>query len=549
MGRFLQSIERWLRDLVIRKKIFFLTLSLTLALSLAMSAALYRLASRTLHQSLQSRLKHVAATAALFLDGDRVERVRSENDRGGADWKALAAQLEAVQAANKLRFVYVMRRSPKEGRAEFVVDPSVDKPTKVGQDYDASRLPALLEGFERPAVDADVVEDEFGATMSGYAPVRRKDGSGAGLVGLDMDAAEVVRLRNKFLSFTLGMVVFFLFVSLAASAVFAQLLTRPIVAMRDRVRLITGGRLETRMPDASQDELGQLSHSINRMVDTLSHYLPVKLVGQILGTEADLKLGGSRMPVTAFFSDIAGFTTISEKLSPEDTVSLLNEYLTAMTDDIEEASGTVDKFEGDAIVAYWGAPLPQPDHARLACEAALRQIEAGERLRERWRQEGKPDIVFRVGLNSGDVLAGNMGSQRRFNYTIMGDVVNLASRLESANKNYGSRVLVGEATRAAARDEFEFRELDRIRVVGKTVAVTVYELLGRKGRVSREALERRDSFERALAAYRARKWDDAEAGFKKLADKASELYQSRITKAREVPPPASWDGSHDLRSK
>ncbi|MBI3552480.1 MAG: HAMP domain-containing protein [Elusimicrobia bacterium] len=550
----LQQLKDYLRNLVIRKKIFFLTLLLTLSLAAAISFALYDAAAKSLHHALRRGLRHTATTASLLIEGDLVERVRQPADRKGPAWQAVARRLMEVRDANKLRAVYVMRRSQTPGRAQFVVDPSTQNPTAVGQDYDLSRAPAMDEGFSRPSADADIVQDEFGAGLSGYAPVFRKDGAPVGLIGVDMDASEVMRLRRRFQRLAGGLCALFVLVSLFASTAFARLLTRPIVEMRDKVKLITSGRLEMRAAVESRDEIGQLAAAINRMIDTLSHYLPVKLVGQVLGSESDLKLGGSRMPVTAYFSDIAGSTTIAEKLKPEEVVGLLNEYLTAMSDIIEETGGTVDKYEGDAVMAFWGAPVEQADHAKLACEAALKQMKAIEPLRDKWKREGKPDVTFRVGLNSGDVIAGNMGSNRRFNYTIMGDVVNLASRLEGANKNYGSRIMLGETTRALAGDAFECRKLDRIRVVGKTIPVTVYELLGRKGEVAAGLLSSRDLFERALSSYAARGWDEAEKLFSEAArlvpgDGACALYLGRIAGARKDPPPSGWDGTHDLRSK
>jgi class 3 adenylate cyclase/CHASE2 domain-containing sensor protein len=215
-----------------------------------------------------------------------------------------------------------------------------------------------------------------------------------------------------------------------------------------------------------------------RIRGAFSRYVAPALVDQIMHDPAMLRLGGEKRVCTVFFSDIAGFTNLSEGLSPEQLVEFLNTYLTEVTDIILAQGGMLDKYEGDAVMAVFGAPLKQPDHAERACRAALAVQARLTELRSAWKQRGLPAFITRIGLNSGDMVVGNMGSRERFDYTVIGDAVNLGSRLESANKQYGTYLMISEATREMAGPEkFVTRELDMIRVKGKAEPVRVYELI------------------------------------------------------------------------
>jgi adenylate cyclase len=221
-----------------------------------------------------------------------------------------------------------------------------------------------------------------------------------------------------------------------------------------------------------------------------------------------------------------------------------------MTDIILDLGGTLDKYEGDAIIAFWNAPVDQPDHALRACRAALRcQARLAER-REEYRRASGHELRMRVGLNSGPAVVGNMGSERRFDYTAMGDTMNLASRLEGAGKIYGVSILAGQETERRVRSEILAREVDIIRVVGKAQPVRIYELLGERGSAPGEIIERADRFGRALAAYRARRFAEARAAFAALhGDPVAVLYAERARRAAAEPPPADWDGGHTLDRK
>jgi adenylate cyclase len=279
-------------------------------------------------------------------------------------------------------------------------------------------------------------------------------------------------------------------------------------------------------------------------------YLSPQVIDRILKDPGLLCLGGEEREVTSFFSDVAGFTSISEALSPRDLVALLNAFLTAMTDIILDAGGTLDKYEGDAIIAFWNAPLDDPDHARRACRAALdcQRVLAG--LRPEFERKYGRSLRMRVGLNTGPAVVGNMGSSRRFDYTAMGDTINLAARLEGASKQYGVSILAGEATVAKAGDAIISREVDLIRVVGKARPVKIFELVGEAGPASAEQASRLAAYREALALYRRRAWAEAAAAFAAIeGDAVAGLYADRSRGFAAAPPPGDWDFVHDLKTK
>ena len=253
--------------------------------------------------------------------------------------------------------------------------------------------------------------------------------------------------------------------------------------------------------------------------EALGRYTSPALVRELIEHPEYLSLEwGESREMSVYFSDIAGFTTISEGLTPERLVALLNDYLTQMTDLVLEHGGVVDKYIGDAIMAFWGAPLPAPDHARRAVLCALAMRRKCDELRATWHRDFGHEVFARAGVNSGRAIVGNMGSKHKYNYTVMGDMVNLASRLEGANKPYGTFLMVSEATVDQLGDAVDVRELDRIAVKGKEQPVTVFEVLDEKGQTPPALLATARAFEDALALYRARDFAGAKAAFAQLGD-------------------------------
>ena len=284
------------------------------------------------------------------------------------------------------------------------------------------------------------------------------------------------------------------------------------------------------------------------------NFMDPKVVNEILKKPENVKLGGEEKEITVFFSDIEKFSTISEKMLPTELIEFLNVYLSEMTDIILAHGGFLDKYIGDAIVAAFGAPLSQQDHAVRACLAAIDNQKKLSELNKKFRETGKLEIKARIGLNSGGVLVGNVGSTNRLSYTVIGDEVNLGARLEAANKYFGTYTMISERTYELARDHIETRELDMIRVVGKEKPVKVYELIDRKGEIQEKKREVLKIYEEGLRKYQKREWQNALLLFLDALDKdrndgPSQTFLNRCEFYAENEPPEDWDGAYELKSK
>lgn len=282
----------------------------------------------------------------------------------------------------------------------------------------------------------------------------------------------------------------------------------------------------------------------NEIRRAFQHYLAPEVVQTLVDDPARLRLGGERRMLTAFFSDIRGFSTVAEALDPAELVQLLNACLGRMTEIILDEGGTIDKYIGDAVVAMFGAPVAEPEHALRACRAALRCQAAMVELRRGWAARGLPELHVRIGLNSGVALVGNMGSEQRFDYTMIGDAVNLAARLEHANTWYGTGILAGEETMELVGEAVVFREVDRVRARGRQQAVRIGEVVALAAEATVEQRTRAEQYALALAAYRARRWADARAALAPLVavgDGPALRLAERAERYAAAPPPADWD--------
>ena len=285
-----------------------------------------------------------------------------------------------------------------------------------------------------------------------------------------------------------------------------------------------------------------------------SRYIAPDVIEQIMLNPESLELGGENRRITIFFSDVAGFSTISEKLSPPELVALLNEYLSEMTDIIISHGGTIDKYEGDAIMAFYGAPQPYTDHELRACKAAIDMKKRLREMQENWRNIGQHELFVRMGMNTGLAVVGNMGSKMRMDYTAMGDSVNLASRLEGANKFYGTTAMISENTYNNVKDDVEVRKLDTIRVIGKTEPIVIYELLGLKGTLPQKVYDGIELYNKGMEMFADHQWKKAQKFFNDVLeilpdDGPSKTYVGRCDEFIKKPPSKKWDGVYSMKSK
>lgn len=378
------------------------------------------------------------------------------------------------------------------------------------------------------------------------------------------------RYQSRAVAISLALLLIAALLGIGVAAAITIGLVRPVRRLLLGTAAVEGGALDTIVPVTSTDEIGRLTESFNRMVgelkvkeqirDTFGKYVDPRIVAGLIDRPELTDPKGARREMTILFCDMQGFTSFSEGMTPVGLVNVMNRYLTVLSEPVRRNSGIIDKYIGDAVMAFWGPPFAAPDEqARLACLAAIDQFAAVPAFQAELPdltgvRRGFPMIQLRIGVATGEVVVGNIGSEQTRNYTVIGDTVNVASRLEGANKAYGTRILIGERTRELAGDAVETREIDSVLVVGKSEPERIFELLGRKGEIAADRLELRDTFAAALADYRAQRWDKAAKGFRdcltiRADDPTSSIFLDRIDQFRTHPPVENWNGVWELHAK
>jgi class 3 adenylate cyclase len=409
---------------------------------------------------------------------------------------------------------------------------------------------------------SDSLRDEFDARIESI----RSDM----LAQVHADATTVRRAQNRTIIISaivtgISAVLGFLFAMMVGSGI-----TRPVLKLLEGTRAVEAGRLDGAISITTEDEIGQLSAAFNRMIETLrqnqrvretfGRYIHPRIAEGLLDQPTIAATEGQRRVMTVMFCDMKGFTTLSEGVTPRGLVKIMNLYLSTMSEPIHAHRGIIDKYIGDAIMAYWGPPfIEEAEQAHLAGLAALDMIGRVALLRKELPEllgvrNISVDCDIRIGIATGEALVGSIGSDFMMSYTVMGDTVNLASRLEGANKAYGCRCLISETTAVACGEAVELREIDTLVVVGQSRPQTVFEIMGRKGELEPNQLVLRTHYAEGLAAYRARQWSEAERAFtgalEAVADDGPSLtFIDRIDRFKQTPPPADWDGTWQLEHK
>lgn len=377
----------------------------------------------------------------------------------------------------------------------------------------------------------------------------------------DQQKAIVISMILTVLAAILGLI-FAIFVSIG--------ITRPVRRLLDGTRAVEAGRLDAAIDVTTRDEIGQLTSAFNNMVEQLRHkekmretfgrYVDPRVVAGLIDRQSQTATDGERRVMTVLFCDMKGFTSLSTGMTPQGLVKVMNHYLSTMSGPIRSHHGIIDKYIGDAIMAYWGPPFNEDsEQAQLACLAAIDMARRGAALRTELPEllgvrTVPSDCDVRIGVATGEVLVGSIGSEFMMSYTVMGDAVNLASRLEGANKIYGSHCLVSAPTIAAAGDTIGFREIDRLVVVGQSQPETVFEIMGRNDDLTPGQVSLQARYSEGLAAYRSRDWDAARHAFSAAleaspGDGPSTAFIKRIGDFQANPPAADWDGAWVLDRK
>jgi class 3 adenylate cyclase len=503
-----------------------------------------------------------------------IEKLRSPSN----DVAAIRARFDAkggefeseIQSARKLIGGLIEKNAASGDTRSLVrlqtrLDAAVDDSRRHLND-EVSRLLNLLETGNAAAIDesltrVDALRDELNSKLNGI----RADMLALLRTDADLTTQKQRRVTLIAAFLTLLAVVLGLMFSLLVSAG----VTRPVRRLLEGAKAVEAGNLDEKVPITSKDEIGQLTTAFNQMIEhlrlkerireTFGKYIDPRIVEGLIDRPV-LAAEGQRRVMTVLFCDVRGFTSTSEGMTPQGLVKVMNRYFSTMSGPIRDHEGIIDKYIGDAIMAYWGPPFT--DHAaqtRLASLAALKMLELVPHLRTEL-----PELLgvrnlsnsfdLRIGIATGDVLVGSIGSELMMNYTVMGDTVNLASRLEGANKEYGGRILVSEATVAGASDAVEAREIDRVVVLGQNQPQAVFEIMGRKGELTPAQLELRDRFSEGLACYRRRQWDASRCAFEAALaivpnDGPSAVFINRLNKFNVDPPAEDWDGSWRLERK
>jgi adenylate cyclase len=525
-------------------------------------AALARAHIRSLEQSAYLRRLAIAS----FKSSDRAEVARL---RSLVEQKAKEADSE-IQAARK-----TIARAI-EDRASF------------GDEVLLGRLDTRLEFLQRYDATYDAVRGHVENALSNHDEARFRD-----LVAsldqardtlnaesesvrremlslLDRAMRDTIAEQNRSVRYGVILLAAALAIGLVVAVAMTMNLVRPLRRLLKGAIAVQGGALDTELPVTSRDEVGDLTAAFNAMVrelrskarvrETFGKYLDPRIVESLIERPELLGSKGERRVMTVSFTDMMGFTSLSEGVTPVALVSVVNRYLATMSEPIRRSGGIIDKYVGDAIMAFWGPPFTDTnDQARLACEAGLGQLGLLPSFRQNLPEvlgikRNVPHVDMRIGIASGEVVVGNIGSDLSMSYTVMGDAVNLASRLENVNKVYGTHLLVNAMTREMAKDAYEFREIDSILVVGKEEPEQVFELLGRRGEVAQSTLDLAERFALGLVAYRRRAWTEAAAAFRSCLDLAPEdgparVFLDRIQLLSAQSLPENWDGIWILSEK
>ncbi|MCC6357028.1 MAG: hypothetical protein IT577_24340 [Verrucomicrobiae bacterium] len=539
----------------------FVALVLLTALALGWSA--YALAGGALREGLRTRLHDIVGLGAARIDPAAHARIRGREDEGGEDYRRIKAELRRIRdATTGLRFVYTLRQSA-DGRVTFVVDSEEggEDMSHVGDPYDHP-TPTMLEAFRPPhavRVERAFSTDQWGIWLTSYAPIMDAEGRLEAVLAADISAETFARYRRKNLGLMLAVCGAIAAASIAVGMVFSHRLSMPLLGLATDMGRVREFRLDSAPARRSRiREVAVMQDAVESMkggLRSFKKFVPAELVAELIRMGKEATLGAEQRELTVFFSDIAGFTAISEILPPEALAGRLGVYLEGMAGAVERHGGTVDKFIGDAVMAFWGAPAPCADHAARACAAALGCQRFLERLNAGWRAAGEPEFVTRIGLATGTAVVGNMGHENRLNYTAIGDHVNLAQRLESLNKYYGTRILVSDATWRASGGGFEGRLVDVVAVKGKRRAEPMYELLAEKGSLDPALAGAIRIYDEGFALYLARRWDEARERFAAChaawpgGDGASGALYNRCLAYAAQPPPVDWDGAHVMHEK
>jgi class 3 adenylate cyclase len=480
----------------------------------------------------------VAAALALseLVDAEELDRYHTVEDTYTQSYQDLREKLIHFAEEYNVLYAYFWRDFGN-GEGQFIIDNDLDPEYQVGPQDIFEIEDIALDGLAGNigVTDLGSYTPSWDGLISGYAPVKDNDGNFYCVAGVDI-SDKFIFDHQKDSYYMMILQIIALSISVAFGILNMMLYYKKTIQI-----------------EVAHNKLQYFNNNLRRAFST---YLSEDVVEEIVSDPTRLQLGGIKRHMTVLFSDIKGFTGIAEALMPEQLVELLNYYLSTMSDIILEQKGTIDKYQGDAIVSFFGAPLELPDHALRACITAvlMKRLEADANKYILEKGISPSPLYTRLGINTGDMVVGNMGTHKKMNYTIISNAVNLAARLEGINKQYGTWILASESTIREAGNKLLTRRLDWIKVAGISGAVRIHEILDIKADASDSLQEKVHLFHKALELFGSRNWNDAKTAFDHVLnkfpnDKPSELYLKRCLQYQEHPPLSDWDGVFSFTEK
>jgi adenylate cyclase len=449
--------------------------------------------------SFGTRLQSLALALSETIDADALAALPDAPEENSPALASLHTRLKhIVDKQSDIDSIYILRATETPGQLRFLIDASkVSRVAHVGERYDATEMPFMLQGFEHVSVEDRAYGDEFGETQSAYAPLKTNDGRVIGIVGVDVLALRLDETRAHVIAFCAAVFgVAFIAVVVLALIVRHQV-QRPLARVLDAASAIAAGKLDTRLHAPSCDEFGLLAEQFDTMAghlrdrerlrETFGLYVSRELATALMQDGKPPALGGVECVATVIFCDLSNYTRISEAFSPKEVIELINEYLAAMSTIIESHRGCLLDFTGDGIIAAFGLPLPDADHAHNAVQCAIQMRQRLNQLNgewearglaTRWQAVGIERIEARMGIHTGPLVAGNIGSASRMKYCVMGDTVNIAARLEEMNKEFNSTILLSDQVRIRVPVQMTegFADYGVVSIRGRVQAVGAYSV-------------------------------------------------------------------------
>jgi|GEM_PF-1090869 len=485
-------------------RVLLLISMITCLVAIGSATSVYLVARHEQMASIRHKLVTTATTAARFINPTEFTQILSSKDTASPAWKHVAEQLRTFQRNDQdIRFIYVFASTPEtetKGVVQFIVDPMLpndddsngvidpnEEPAKCGELYNArTSSPELLHGLKRPSVDINYTTDKWGQFMSGYAPIINAQGQVLGAVGVDITFSQLRKLRNAFILQCILVIIAVILTSILISWILSRHISKPVRILHAGIEKVGKGDLDTQIEIKSGDEFERLANRFNamvaglrerkRMLGALERYMS-KEVAELVMQQEDQLSQVRRRRVTVLFCDIEKITAYAETASPEQTAKLLSIFHDHMIDAVFRNGGIVDKLLGDGLMALFGTPLPLEHQEEAAVRCAIEMQAGMAKIRE---LSGVNNLEMGVGIHAGIVVAGNIGSDRIMDYTVIGDAVNVASRLESLSRNYPSRILTSQAVIDSLQGKFEFVGIGSIELKNRKEPLFAYQVVGFK---------------------------------------------------------------------